>query len=77
MGNVYEPYLALTPHLDVFTKRLLDGDSFAEAAYAFAAEVLAPRGSFVAKVFQGGATGTLLAQLKREVARLVIDMLGV
>ena len=34
MGNVYEPYLALTPHLDIFTKRLLDGDSFGEAAYA-------------------------------------------
>jgi hypothetical protein len=34
MGEVYEPYLALTPHLDVFTRRLLDGDSFAEAAYA-------------------------------------------
>lgn len=34
MGTVYEPYLILTPRLDVFTKRLLDGDSFAEAAYA-------------------------------------------
>jgi len=34
MGEVYEPYLALTPHLDIFTRRLLDGDSFAEAAYA-------------------------------------------
>jgi len=34
MGCVYEPYLALTPHLDIFTRRLLDGDSFAEAAYA-------------------------------------------
>jgi uncharacterized protein (TIGR03790 family) len=34
MGNVYEPYLELTPHLDIFTRRLLDGDSFAEAAYA-------------------------------------------
>ena len=34
MGTVYEPYLALTPHLDIFTRRLLDGDSFAEAAYA-------------------------------------------
>jgi uncharacterized protein (TIGR03790 family) len=34
MGNVYEPYLGLTPHLDIFTRRLLDGDSFAEAAYA-------------------------------------------
>ena len=34
MGCVYEPYLALTPHVDIFTRRLLDGDSFAEAAYA-------------------------------------------
>ena len=34
MGCVYEPYLALTPHLDIFTRRLLDGDYFAEAAYA-------------------------------------------
>ncbi len=34
MGAVYEPYLGLTPRLDVFTRRLLDGDSFAEAAYA-------------------------------------------
>ncbi len=34
MGCVYEPYLDLTPHLDIFTRRLLDGDTFAEAAYA-------------------------------------------
>jgi len=34
MGTVYEPYLALTPHTDIFTKRLLDGNYFAEAAYA-------------------------------------------
>ena len=34
MGCVYEPYLALTPHEDVFTKRILDGNYFAEAAYA-------------------------------------------
>ncbi len=34
MGCVYEPYLVLTPHEDIFTKRLLDGDYFAEAAYA-------------------------------------------
>jgi uncharacterized protein (TIGR03790 family) len=34
MGMVYEPYLALTPHEDIFTRRLLQGDSFAEAAYA-------------------------------------------
>jgi hypothetical protein len=34
MGTVYEPYLGLTPHEDIFTKRLLDGNYFAEAAYA-------------------------------------------
>jgi hypothetical protein len=34
MGMVYEPYLMLTPHVDIFTKRLLDGNYFAEAAYA-------------------------------------------
>jgi uncharacterized protein (TIGR03790 family) len=34
MGMVYEPYLMLTPHIDIFTKRLLAGNYFAEAAYA-------------------------------------------
>jgi uncharacterized protein (TIGR03790 family) len=33
MGNVYEPYLQLTPHLDVFNDRLLHGFTFAESAY--------------------------------------------
>ncbi len=33
MGNVYEPYLDLTPHLDVFNDRLLGGFTFAESAY--------------------------------------------
>lgn len=34
MGMVYEPYLALTPNMDIFTRRLLQGAYFAEAAYA-------------------------------------------
>ncbi len=34
MGMVYEPYLALTPHEDILTRRLLQGAYFAEAAYA-------------------------------------------
>ena len=34
MGMVYEPYLALTPHEDIFMRHLLQGDYFAEAAYA-------------------------------------------
>jgi uncharacterized protein (TIGR03790 family) len=34
LGNVYEPYLALTPNLDVFVDRLRNGFNFAESAYA-------------------------------------------
>jgi uncharacterized protein (TIGR03790 family) len=33
LGNVYEPYLTLTPHLDVFYDRLRTGLTFAESAY--------------------------------------------
>ena len=33
MGNVYEPYLQLTAHLDIFNDRLLHGFTFAESAY--------------------------------------------
>jgi 23S rRNA (uridine2552-2'-O)-methyltransferase len=40
----------------------------AEAAIYFAREVLAPGGCFVAKVFQGGTEGQLLADLKRDFA---------
>ena len=39
-----------------------------EAAYAFAREVLAPGGSFVAKVLKGGTEGDLLATLKQDFA---------
>jgi 23S rRNA (uridine2552-2'-O)-methyltransferase len=42
----------------------------AEEAYAFAAEVLAPGGAFVAKVLQGGSEATLLAALKRAFAKV-------
>lgn len=40
----------------------------AEIAYEFAAEVLAPGGAFVAKVFQGGTERTLLDRLKKDFA---------
>ena len=33
MGNVFEPYLQLTSHLDIFNERLLHGFTFAESAY--------------------------------------------
>ena len=40
----------------------------AETAAQFAREVLAPGGSYLAKVFQGGTEGELLADLKRDFA---------
>lgn len=40
----------------------------AEAAFAFAEEVLAPGGAFVCKLFQGGAEKDLLDRLKRAFA---------
>ena len=39
-----------------------------EAAAQFAAEVLKPGGSFLAKVIQGGTDRALLASLKRDFA---------
>ena len=51
---------AATDHLRIM--------ALAEAAYAFAAEVLAPGGTFVAKVFQGGTERQLLDMLKRDFA---------
>ena len=39
-----------------------------EAAAAFAAEVLRPGGTFLAKVLQGGTEAALLAELKRNFA---------
>jgi 23S rRNA (uridine2552-2'-O)-methyltransferase len=40
----------------------------AEAALDFAREVLAPGGFFICKLFQGGETGDLLGELKRDFA---------
>jgi 23S rRNA (uridine2552-2'-O)-methyltransferase len=42
--------------------------ALAEAAAAFAREVLTPGGAFLAKVLQGGTEGALLAELKRDFA---------
>lgn len=48
---------AATDHLRII--------ALCEAAFAIAKAVLAPGGSFVAKVFKGGAEGALLAEIKR------------
>jgi uncharacterized protein (TIGR03790 family) len=34
LGNVYEPFLELTPHFDIFQDRLMSGLTLAESAYA-------------------------------------------
>jgi 23S rRNA (uridine2552-2'-O)-methyltransferase len=44
--------------------------ALAEAALAFALEVLAPGGAFVAKVLQGGSERTLLESMRRSFARV-------
>jgi 23S rRNA (uridine2552-2'-O)-methyltransferase len=44
--------------------------ALAEDAFALLSEILKPGGTFVAKVFQGGAEGELLAALKRDFAEL-------
>ncbi len=49
-----------TDHIRIMT--------LAEAAYEFTARVLAPKGAFVCKLFQGGAEKELLARLKRDFA---------
>jgi 23S rRNA (uridine2552-2'-O)-methyltransferase len=44
--------------------------ALAEDAFALARTLLKPGGAFVAKVFQGGATGDLLATLKKSFAEI-------
>ena len=41
-----------------------------EAAYYFAIEVLKPDGIFIAKVFQGGAQNTLLAEMNKDFEKI-------
>jgi len=53
---------AKTDHLKIM--------ALVEAAHLFAKEVLAPGGAFVAKVLQGGTETALLAELKRDFARV-------
>ena len=53
---------AATDHLRIM--------GLAETAYEFAANVLAPGGAFVCKLFQGGAERQLLERLKRAFAQV-------
>jgi 23S rRNA (uridine2552-2'-O)-methyltransferase len=58
---------ATTGHARTDHLRIL---ALAEAALAVAAALLKPGGSFLAKVFRGGAEGELLAELKRAFTAL-------
>jgi len=53
---------ARTDHLKIM--------ALVESAAEFAREVLAPGGAFLAKVLQGGTEASLLAQLKRDFAKV-------
>jgi 23S rRNA (uridine2552-2'-O)-methyltransferase len=53
---------AATDHLRII--------ALAEGAFSAATELLKPGGAFVTKVFQGGAEGALLAQLRQNFAAL-------
>ena len=52
-----------TGHQQTDHLRIID---LAERAYSFARDVLKPGGTFVSKIFQGGATEDLLIPLKKE-----------
>ncbi len=58
---------SLTGHANTDHLRTM---ALVEAAYAFAIEILAPGGTFVAKVFQGGTEGQLLADMKRRFTKV-------
>ena len=50
------------------TRKIIRGGTVVNAAETFAADVLNPGGTFVAKVFQSGADATLMTELKRDFA---------
>lgn len=54
-------------HRETDHLRIMD---LAEAAYAFAKEILLEGGTFVCKVFQGGSSQVLLNQLKKDFTRV-------
>ena len=62
--------LAVHPRERVDDLDRLGRNPLAEDAFAVAGRSLKPGGAFLAKVFQGGAEGALLAELKRAFAEL-------
>lgn len=65
IGNVYEPYLQLTAHLNVFNDRLLHGFTFAESAY-MAAPVLSWAGVAIGDPLYRPYASWLQLDVKRD-----------
>jgi tetratricopeptide (TPR) repeat protein len=64
MGNVFEPYLSFTPHIDMFFQRLLDGATFLEAGY-YSEPVLSWQTTFVGDPLYRPFAASLDEQIQR------------
>jgi uncharacterized protein (TIGR03790 family) len=64
MGNVYEPYLSMTPHVDMFFKRMLAGSTFIEAGY-FSQPALSWQTTFVGDPLYRPFAATVDEQIQR------------
>jgi uncharacterized protein (TIGR03790 family) len=64
MGNVFEPYVLFTPHVDMFFQRLLDGAPFLEAGYC-SQPVLSWQTTFVGDPLYRPFAASLDVQIER------------
>lgn len=64
MGNVFEPYASLTPHIDMFFQRLLGGAPFLEAGY-FSEPALSWQTTFLGDPLYRPFAASLDEQIKR------------
>jgi uncharacterized protein (TIGR03790 family) len=74
MGAVFEPYLAGTPDVGEFTRRFLDGHTFAESAYAasrYVSWMITYVGDPLYAPFHGTRPATARAQARNETWREV------
>lgn len=67
LGNVFEPYLSATPHIDMFFQRLLDGGTFLEAGY-YSEPVLSWQTTFVGDPLYRPFAASLDEQIRRLTA---------
>ena len=72
IGNVYEPYLQLTTHLDILNDRLLHGFTFAESSY-MATQALSWMSVMVGDPLYRPYATWLQLDLKKEPAKNVLE----